>query len=202
MPFLYDMETKDLEFLNSFSRKLAKTLIEQCTADQVLDGELYTVEELDEKWNGLAPEYMAAAVPQIAEYPLAAIAWAAYVGMGAAVLWDKSWAEYKDVEDWYSMLAKPRGFDCLDEYVVECLVGYRLDSEDNQKLESAIRKCAHTAQTMIRKEGIEPQSVMAFHLFARVVKVFFRLGVSLELRHRGYKYVKVNLNVEGQAPVS
>ena len=114
MPFLYDMETKDLEFLNSFSRKLAKTLIEQCTADQVLDGELYTVEELDEKWNGLAPEYMAAAVPQIAEYPLAAIAWAAYVGMGAAVLWDKSWAEYKDVEDWYSMLAKPRGFDCLD----------------------------------------------------------------------------------------
>ncbi|MBR5801861.1 MAG: hypothetical protein IKY25_03840, partial [Alistipes sp.] len=83
------METKDLEFLDSFSRKLAKTLIEQCTADQMLDGELYTVEELDEKWNGLAPEYMAAAVPQIAEYPLAAIAWAAYVGMGAAVLWDK-----------------------------------------------------------------------------------------------------------------
>ena len=43
---------------------------------------------------------------------------------------------------------------------------------------------------------------MAFHLFARVVKVFFELGVSLELKHRGYKYVKVNLNVEGEAPVS
>jgi hypothetical protein len=55
---------------------------------------------------------------------------------------------------------------------------------------------------MIRKEGIEPQSVMAFHLFARVVKVFFELGVSLELHHRGYKYVKVNLNVEGEATVS
>jgi hypothetical protein len=196
------METKDLEFLNSFSRKLAKTLIEQCTADQVLDGELYTVEELDEKWNGLAPEYMAAAVPQIAEYPLAAIAWAAYVGMGAAVLWDKSWAEYKDVEDWYSMLAKPRGFDCLDEYVVECLVGYPLEGDAAKKLESTIRKCANAAHTMIRKEGIEPQSVMAFHLFARVAKVFYRLGVSLELRHRGYKYVKMNVNFAGEAPVS
>jgi hypothetical protein len=145
---------------------------------------------------------MVDAVPQIAEYPSAAIAWACYVGMGAAVLWDKSWGDYKDTEDWYTLMAKPRGFDALDEYVVECLVGYKLDSEENQKLESTIRKCAHTAQTMIRKEGIEPQSVMAFHLFARVVKVFFELGVSLELHHRGYKYVKVNLNVEGEAPVS
>ena len=196
------MEEKDREFLNSFAEKLEKTLVDQCTADALLDGKMLEVEELDEKWRTSAPEYMVDAVPQIAEYPSAAIAWACYVGMGAAVLWDKSWGEYKDVEDWYTLMSKPRGFDALDEYVVECLVGYRLDSEDNKKLESAIRKCAHTAQTMIRKEGVEPPSVMAFHLFARVVKVFFRLGVSLELRHRGYKYVKVNLNVEGQAPVS
>ena len=186
----------------SFAEKLEKTLVDQCTADQLLDGKILEVEELDEKWHTSAPEYMVAAVPQIAQYPAAAIAWACYVGMGSAVLWDKSWGDYKDKEDWYSLMAKPRGFDALDEYVVECLVGYKLDSEENQKLESTIRKCAHTAQTMIRKEGIEPQSVMAFHLFARVVKVFFELGVSLELHHRGYKYVKVNLNVEGEAPVS
>ena len=196
------MEEKDLAFLNSFTEKLSDTLVKQCTVDGVLDGKMLMVEELNEKWRTSAPEYMVDAVPQIAEYPSAAIAWACYVGMGAAVLWDKSWGEYKDTEDWYSIMAKPRGFDCLDEYVIECLVGYKLDSEENQKLEAVIRKCANTAQTMIRKEGIEPQSVMAFHLFARVVKVFFELGVSLELKHRGYKYVKVNLNVEGEAPVS
>ena len=196
------MEEKDLEFLNSFTEKLEKTVVDLCSADELLDGKMLEVEELDEKWRTSAPEYMAEAVPQIAEYPLAAIAWACYVGMGAAVLWDKSWGDYKDTEDWYSLMSKPRGFDCLDEYVIECLVGYSLDSEENQKLEGVIRKCANTAQTMIRKEGIEPQSVMAFHLFARVVKVFFELGVSLELTHRGYKYVKVNLNVEGEAPVS
>lgn len=196
------MEQKDIDFLNSFTEKLSDTLVKQCTADEMLDGKMLLVEELNDKWRTSAPEYMVDAVPQIAEYPSAAIAWACYVGMGAAVLWDKSWGDYKDTEDWYTLMAKPRGFDALDEYVVECLVGYKLDSEENQKLETTIRKCAHTAQTMIRKEGIEPQSVMAFHLFARVVKVFFELGVSLELRHRGYKYVKVNLNVEGDAPVS
>ena len=196
------MEQKELEFLNSFTEKLSDTLVKQCTADKMLDGKMLLVEELNEKWRTSAPEYMVDAVPQIAEYPSAAIAWACYVGMGAAVLWDKSWGDYKDTEDWYSLMSKPRGFDCLDEYVIECLVGYSLDSEENHKLEGVIRKCANTAQTMIRKEGIEPQSVMAFHLFARVVKVFFELGVSLELTHRGYKYVKVNLNVEGEAPVS
>jgi len=196
------MEEKDLELLNTFAENLSKAVVKQCTDDKLLDGQMLTVEELNDKWHTSAAEYMAAAVPQIAEYPLAAIAWACYMGMGAAVLWDKSWGEYKDTEDWYSLMAKPRGFDCLDEYVIECLVGYALDSEDNQKLEAVIRKCANTAQTMIRKEGIEPQSVMAFHLFARVVRVFFELGVSLELHHRGYKYVKVNLNVEGEAPVS
>ena len=196
------MEQKELEFLNSFAEKLSDTLVKQCTADKMLDGKMLLVEELNEKWRTSAPEYMVDAVPQIAEYPSAAIAWACYVGMGAAVLWDKSWGDYKDTEDWYTLMAKPRGFDALDEYVVECLVGYKLDSEENQKLESTIRKCAHTAQTMIRKEGIEPQSVMAFHLFARVAKVFYRLGVSLELRHRGYKYVKMNVNFAGEAPVS
>ena len=196
------MEDKDLQFLNSFTEKLSDTLVKQCAADGMLDGKMLLVEELNEKWRTSAPEYMVDAVPQIAEYPSAAIAWACYVGMGAAVLWDKSWGDYKDTEDWYSLMSKPRGFDCLDEYGIECLVGYSLDSEENQKLEGVIRKCANTAQTMIRKEGIEPQSVMAFHLFARVVKVFFELGVSLELTHRGYKYVKVNLNVEGEAPVS
>ena len=113
------MEDKDLQFLNSFTEKLSDTLVKQCTADGMLDGKMLLVEELNDKWRTSAPEYMVDAVPQIAEYPSAAIAWACYVGMGAAVLWDKSWGDYKDTEDWYSLMSKPRGFDCLDEYVIE-----------------------------------------------------------------------------------
>ena len=196
------MEEKDLELLNTFAENLSKAVVKQCTDDKLLDGQMLTVEELNEKWRTSAAEYMAAAVPQIAEYPLAAIAWACYMGMGAAVLWDKAWGEYKDTEDWYSLMASPRGFDEMDEYVVECLVGYSLTSAEAQKLENTIRKCAYLAETFIRTEGVEPQSVMAFHIFARTAKVFFELGVSLELYHRGYKYVKMNVNFEGDAPVS
>lgn len=196
------MEEKDLELLNTFAENLSKAVVKQCSDDKLLDGQMLTVEELNDKWRESAAEYMAAAVPQIADYPLAAIAWACYMGMGAAVLWDKSWGDYKDTKDWYSLMAGPRGFDEMDEYVVECLVGYPLTSPEAEKLENTIRKCAYLAQTFIRKEGIEPQSVMAFHIFARTAKVFFELGVSLELYHRGYKYVKMNVNFAGEAPVS
>lgn len=196
----YVMETKDHEYLDAFGQRVSKALVESCTADGLLEGQMLEVEELDEKWRTSAPEYMAAAVPQIADYPMAAVAWACYLGMGAAVLWDKSWGEYKDVDDWYKLIASPRGFDCMDEYVTECLLGCKLDGEDATKIEESVRRAAQTALSMIRKEQIEPQSAMAFHVFARTTKEFFRLGVSIALRRLGYHYVKVRIN--GAAPES
>ena len=60
------METKDFEFLDKFAEKLSEALVGQCTADGMLDVKMLTVDELNEKWRASAPEYMAAAVPQIA----------------------------------------------------------------------------------------------------------------------------------------
>lgn len=194
------MDAKDHEYLDAFERRMSKALVESCTADGLLEGQMLEVEDLDGKWRTSAPEYMAAAVPQIADYPSAAVAWACYLGMGAAVLWDKSWGEYKDTDDWYTLIVSPRGFDCMDEYVTECLLGYRLGGAEAVKIEDAVRRAAHTALSMIRKEQIEPQSAMAFHVFARTAKVFYRLGVSIALRRLGYKYVKVR--IDGSAPES
>lgn len=120
--------------------------------------------------------------------------------MGAAVLWDKSWGEYKNVDDWYALMVSPRGFDCMDEYVTECLLGCKSGCGEAVKIEDAVRRAAHTALSMIRKEQIEPQSVMAFHVFSRTTKVFYQLGVSIALRRLGYHYVKVR--IDSSAPES
>jgi hypothetical protein len=34
---------------------------------------------------------------------------------------------------------------------------------------------------------------MAFHVYARVVKVMFRIGAAIELKRLGYKFEQVNL---------
>lgn len=188
------MEQEELSaYLAQYEEKLMLALLKQASDAGMLNGELLAVEELDERWHTSAPEYMAAAVPQIAEYPLVAIAWAGYIGIGAAVLWDTDWSSYEEIEDLYTLLAQPRGFDELDEYVLQGLLGYALGGKDAVRVEDALRSAAQLAQTTIRKENIEAQSILAFHIFARTTKAIYRLGVAIGLRLQGYRYEKVKL---------
>ena len=189
------MDSVQHDLLNRYEEGLRKTLIDFLTKEGMMDGRLLEVEELNEKWKTSAPSYMVDAVPEVAKYPLVAIAWAMYEGMGCAVLWDKEWNRYKDIEDFHKLMTEPRGFDCMDEYITEILLCHPLGSADAEKVEDMVRSTAEAAQLMIRKEGIEAQSVMAFHIFARTTKVMFEAGVSVQLRRLGYNYVKVNADV-------
>lgn len=188
------MKQEDNQFLQEYEERLTQALLRQFTDAGFLQGELLAVEELEEKWASSAAEYMASAVPQINDYPAAAVAWAAYMGVACAVLWDSDWEKYASLDDLYTPLASPRGFDEMDEYIMEEILGYSLDSEAATGLENLFRGGATTALTMIRKESIEAQSVMAFYIFARSAKVFFRLGVSVGLRISGYRYERMGVN--------
>ena len=189
------MTEQEHELLNRYEESLRKSLTEHLTSLKALDGRLLEVEELNEKWRSSAPSYMADAVPEIAKYPLVAVAWAMYEGMGAAVLWDKEWSRYEATEDFHTMFTGPRGFDCMDEYITEVLMCLPLGSDEANKLEDLVRSTAERAQSLIRKEQIEAQSVMAFHIFARTTKVMFEAGVAVAHRRMGYNYVKVNADV-------
>lgn len=181
------------EYLQNFEKALAEQLTKMLSDKKLLGGYTFEVEELTELWHRLAPDYMADAVPQIADYPLAAIAWAAYFGAGAAVMWDKQ--TLKADENTYLRLRDARGFDEMDEYVAYLMLDAGIKQAEIDKVEDALRSAAISAETAIRKEGIEPQSVMAFHIFARVVKVFFALGASVALHLMGYKYEKVKVDL-------
>ena len=189
------MTEQQHDILNRYEESLRTTLVKRLTDSQWLAGQLLEVEELNEKWRTSAPSYMADAVPEIAKYPLVAIAWAMYLGMGAATLWDKEWNRYKDIEDLHKLMTEPRGFDCMDEYITEILLCLPLGSAEAERLEDMVRSTAEAAQLLIHKEGIEAQSVMAFHIFARTTKVMFECGVAVALKRLGYNYVKVNAEV-------
>lgn len=189
------MTEQQHDILNRYEESLRKTLTDHLSQRKWLDGRLLEVEELNEKWRSSAPSYMADAVPEIAKYPLVAIAWAMYEGMGAAVLWDKEWSRYENIDDLHKMFTEPRGFDCMDEYITEILLALPLGSEEAERVEDMVRSTAECAQSLIRKEQIEAQSVMAFHIFARTTKVMFEAGVAVSLRRLGYNYVKVNAEV-------
>ena len=93
-----------------------------------------------------------------------------------------------------------RGFDYMDEFVTEELIGIKLNStkkrdiDDAASLTGCIQECADLALTMIRRQGIEPQSTEAFYMYAAVEKLMFEIGVSMQMYRMGYRYEKMTLN--------
>lgn len=178
-------------YLENFESRLMNELLKLCTQYNVLEGTLLSTEDIDNRWHDIAPEYVADAVPNIADYPTVAIAWAGYVGMAVAHLWDSDWAAH--CNDEYKSLYGPMGFDDMDENIVQNVIGFHLESQEAKKIEQMMRRLGETALTLIRRENIEPQSPMAFHAYARAIKVLYRLGAAIELKRLGYKFEQVNL---------
>ena len=181
----------DIGFLNRFEEKIMNELLRICTSRKMLGGTLLATDDVTGHWEVLAPEYVADAVTQIADYPTVSIAWAGYLGMAVAHGWDKNWQECLKTP--YNAYYGEQGFDDMDEHIVQHVLGLSLDSMQAQDIEAIIRTCAQTAVTLIRREQIEPQSPMAFYVFARTVKVMYRIGAALELKRLGYKFEEVQL---------
>ena len=183
-------------YLENFESRVTDELLRMCKQYGLLDGTLLATDDIDARWNDFAPEYMADAVPNIASYPTVAIAWAGYIGMGVAHLWDGDWTAH--CKDDYKSFYGELGFDDMDEHIVRDIIGFHLQSQEAAKIEEMMRRLGETALSLIRRERIEPQSPMAFHVYARIVKVMYRLGAAIELKRLGYKFEQVNLpNMNG-----
>lgn len=178
-------------YLENFESRITDELLRMCKQYGVLDGTLLASDDITARWDALAPEYMADAVPNIADYPTVAVAWAGYIGMAVAHQWDGDWAAH--CNDEYKSYYGSQGFDDMDEHIVRDVIGFHLESREAKAIEDMMRRLGETAVTLIRRERIEPQSPMAFHVYARVVKVMFRIGAAMELKRLGYKFEQVNL---------
>lgn len=182
-------------YYDTYEENLQREILRMCTSLGMLDGDLLSSEDIDHKWKEWAPEYIAEALPEVNTYPEFAIACAGYAGMAAAKWWDEDWGRHHNAA--YTSLHGPRGFDDMDEHIVRNILGYSLDSSEAKLIMNILLCCAQKASTFIQHEHIEAQTVKAFHIFARTVKVMFRTGAALQLKRLGYKFQKVNLSRNG-----
>lgn len=183
---------EDARYLETYENNLLQEMLRVCTSLGMLDGELLNSEDIDQKWKEWAPEYIAEALPEVNSYPEFAIACAGYAGMAVAKWWDDDWGHHHS--EAYESLHGPRGFDDMDEHIVQNILGLSLDSVEAKQIVNIMLCCAQKAVDFIRHEQIEAQTVKAFHIFARSVKVMFRIGAALELKRLGYKFHKVDLS--------
>ncbi len=180
-------------YLDKYEANLMQLLLSEITSAGYSGGQLLGSSDIDEKWDNIAPDYVIDAVPEIASYPLTSLGWAAYVGVGVAALWDKSWEKYRERKDIYSILKGSHSFDYMDEYIREELLMLEPGDKEYHNLEDIIRLCSERCLSAIRRENIEPLSLEAFYIFSRSVKVMYQIGASLGLKLLNYGYHKVDL---------
>ena len=191
---------ENTQYYDTYEENLQREILKMCTSLGMLDGELLSSEDIDQKWKEWAPEHIAEVLPEVNTYPDFAIACAGYAGMAVAAWWDQDWGRHHSEK--YEALHGPRGFDDMDEHIVRNILGLKLDSVEAKQIMNILLCCAQKATTFIRHEQIEHQTVKAFHIFARTVKVMYRTGASIELKRLGYKFQKVDLSRSGMKPLS
>lgn len=185
------LERSQLEYLHNYELVLTQRLLEVAVHLKFSNGQLYSSDDLNRAWAVIAPDYMVDAVPNVAKYPMASIAWSGYIGLALAYMWDKDWNNV-DISTLYSKLVSPRGFDELDEYITEEILNHKLGSDNAMRIENLMRSLSESALNIIRHEQVEPQSEMAFHVYARTIRAVFHVGVSCELYILGYKWSSVD----------
>lgn len=191
---------ENTQYFDTYEANLMQEMLKMCNSLGMLDKELLGSEDIDQKWKEWAPEYIAIALPEVNSYPEFAIACAGYAGMAVAQWWDQDWGRHHSAR--YESLHGPRGFDDMDEFIVQNILGLTLDSVDAKQIMNILLCCAQKASTFIQHEHIEHQTVKAFHIFARTVKVMFRTGASLQLKRLGYRFHKVALDRNGSKLLS
>lgn len=121
-------------YLEQYTSELQPLLLQLAQQEGFLRGPLLETADLDELWPALAQPYMASAVPDFEQYPLVSLGWMTFVGMAMAVLWDEDWQRYQPLGSaLYTQLRDARGWDELDEYVLEDVLGMLRGSEEAKR---------------------------------------------------------------------
>ncbi|HBH20520.1 MAG TPA: hypothetical protein DDX33_00425 [Rikenellaceae bacterium] len=181
---------EDTFFLDNYEKTLQMGLSRICSSAGLIGDELLSSEDIDSKWEEFIKDYVADAVNNFNDYPEAALAWAAFLGMGVAHNWDTNWTFHR--HDKYSDYYGTRGWDDMDEHIIHAVLGLPLDGAEAKKITDTLQNCALATLGLIRHEGVEAQTSTGFYVLTRSYTVMFRLGAAIELYRLGYKKVAVN----------
>jgi len=176
---------------DAFESILENGLVKVCSNAGLINGEILHSDDIEGKWLVYRKDYMADAVENFNSYPLAALAWAAFLGMAVAESWDRDWENLSKAkyQDYYGN----KGWDNMDEHVHHDLYHLNLEKDEAKKLSNAFMSCAEATLGLIRHEGIEAQTKDGLDAIGHACNVMFRIGETVGLRRLGYKKVAVNI---------
>lgn len=150
-----------------------------------LDERMPDAPDIEEKWLDIAQAYMPDGIREYTHYPNVSLGWMMYTGMAVASFWDKDWETYGMVDNLYTYIRDKRGFDYMDEYVREDLLG--LKGKEYDEMEKLVGECASRTNNTLRHQPIEPGTKEAFQAYVTCLHQLYIMGYAVWLKRMGYK---------------
>ena len=173
----------------SFEETIKQDLHRYLLMESKVEQRLPDAPDIEGKWEQIANSYIADGIREFGDYPTVSLGWMMYVGMAVAKLWDEDWERYSALEDIYLHLRDKRGYDEMDEYIREEVLG--LSGADYDNLQKLVGECASRTHNRLRHAGYEPGTKAAFHGYVACLHQLYLMGAAVQLLAMGYKMTKI-----------
>lgn len=179
------MENKDAKVMVSeFENKVREDLIKYLQKKEALDEIVPECPDVEEKWSEIARSYMPDGAREFKEYPVVSLGWMMLVGMAMAFYWDTDWEKHAARKDYYEQLRDMKGYDNMDEAVVENVLGYT--GEAAEKITELVAQCASRVYGLLSHEHVEPGTEAALGCYVAALHQLYLVGMAMELNALGY----------------
>ncbi|MDE6814313.1 MAG: hypothetical protein K2J28_10950 [Duncaniella sp.] len=179
------MDNKEAkELVWKFEKKVREDLISFLQKKEALDAHVPECPDVEEKWGEIARSYMPDGAREFKDYPVVSLGWMMLIGMAMAYYWDTDWEKYSKKTDIYEELRDKKGYDNMDETVVEGLLGYT--GEAAEKITELVAECASRVYGLLNHEHVEPGTEAALGCYIAALNQLYLVGMAMELNALGY----------------
>lgn len=182
-----DPQTMEQTFENKLHEELHHYLVER----NMVDDRLPECPDLENIWPELATAYLPDGMREFADYPIVSLGWPMFLGMAVAKLWDEDWEAYGKTSNLYESMRAQRGYDCMDEYILEDILHLNPQQADSRS--NVAGNCAARAYSMLQRETLEPGTAEAFNAYVATIHQLYLMGVALQLCEMGYHMTEMQL---------
>lgn len=155
-----------------------------------VDERLPECPDIEEKWQSIAKAYLPDGIREFNAYPTVSLGWMMFIGMAMAKFWDEDWQKYANVPNIYEQLRNQRGFDCMDEYILEDVL--HMKDKGLEGLYNLVAECASRTNNMLHHAHLEPGTSEAFKAYVACLHQLYLMGAAVQLKRMGYHMTLAN----------
>lgn len=156
---------------------------------EAVDERLPECPDVEGKWPPIAEAYLPDGAREFSNYPVASLGWMMFIAMAVTKFWDVDWEKYDKIEDLYLYLSDQRGYDNLDEYILDEVLD--LHGADAEQMQELVGDCAERVKRDLYALDVEPGTVDAFKAYVTCLQVMYRMGMAVQLKAMGYHMTKI-----------